>query len=39
MNISLKQGKAHFSKGVIDVFFGNLALTPKFFKGQLEFVG
>jgi hypothetical protein len=39
MNIGFKQGKPHFSKRVIDVFFGNLALTPEFFKGQLKFIG
>ena len=39
MNISLKKRQAYFPESVIDVFFCNLSLTPKFFEGQLEFVG
>jgi hypothetical protein len=39
MNVSFKKCEAHFPEGVIDVFFRDLSLTPKFFEGQFEFIG
>ena len=39
MDIGLQEGEADIAQGIIDVFLGDLALTPQPLKGQLELVG
>jgi hypothetical protein len=38
VDVGLQEGQADLAQCVVDVFIGDLALTPEAFKGQFELV-